>query len=299
MLLQTKHLITGNELSAIELAGLIEFAIALKRDKLAYIDKFTGKHLALFFDKQSLRTRTSFTVAMHQLGGHVIESITDIRKPEEPEDQIRVIQGYCDAVMLRVSDDSILTRMQQHASIPIINGLTDLYHPCQILADLMALQEKFEDLNGLNICYIGDGNNILHSLLIMATKLGVNVHYCCPKGLEPQQQVLDLVAENHSSGEVNVFTNPQAAVENCSAIYTDVWTSMGFAAKDESLFAGMQVNEELVAKAKSDCVVMHCMPMIRGKEISATLADQECSVIFQQSENRLHAQKAILLSLIK
>ena len=299
MKLSNNHILTGNELDAQELNDLLDLAISLRKDKSIASSLMKGKHLALLFEKPSLRTRFSFMAAMHQLGGDVIESVSQSRKSEEPEDQIRVIQGYCDAVMIRTYEDSVFERMKPFATIPIINGLSNLYHPCQALADLMTLKEKFNELKGLSIAYIGDGNNVLHSLLLIAPKLGINVHYSCPEGAEPDEGVLKLSKSEKSNGLINAYVTPAEAVKGCDAVYTDVWTSMGFDKKNEDLFVGYQVNEQLMKLANSNAVVMHCMPMERGKEISETLPDQPCSVIFQQSENRMHVQKALLTTLIK
>lgn len=296
MQLKHKYLLTGTELCAAEINDLIQSALALKQDRLKHSTVFAGKHLGLIFDKPSLRTRFSFTVAMRELGGDIVESVSASRKAEDPEDQMRVLQGYCHAVMVRTHEDSILTRMQTVASIPIINGLSDLYHPCQILADLMTLKEKFGRLDQLSLCYIGDGNNVLHSLLLMAPLVGVNIHYCCPPDCGPNALVLQQ-AQGHSD-KIKGFTQPSEAVKGCHAVYTDVWTSMGAEVRDENIFAGMQVNAELMSLAQADAVFMHCMPMNRGQEVSRSLPDQTFSVVFQQSENRLHVQKALLFALL-
>lgn len=291
-----KHILSGDELSAEEILQVLSLAGRMKQNPQAFGQALAGEQVALIFEKPSLRTRFSFTAGVQQLGGQVIESISQTRKHEEPKDFIRVIQGYCSALMIRTDKDSILTEMAAHARIPMINGLTDLYHPCQILADLLTLQTHFGSLKGLRLCYIGDGNNILHSLLMLLPKVGVSVHYACPPGHAPAAGVL---AELAHPERVVAFSDPQQAVLGCHAVYTDVWTSMGFAASDESAFAGYQVNADLMAQAAPEAVFMHCMPMERGKEVSEDLPDAPCSVIFAQSENRLHVQKALLLSLMK
>ncbi|MDQ2993412.1 MAG: ornithine carbamoyltransferase [Pseudomonadota bacterium] len=292
---QVKHLITGNELNKAGINNLLALAAKLKVGDARYDDLLKGKHVAIIFEKPSLRTRFSFAVAVNQLGGQIIESVAQTRKSEEPKDFIRVVQGYCAAMMIRTYDNSALVEMAQYAKIPIINGLTDLFHPCQTLADLLTLKENFNSTDELKICYIGDGNNVLHSLLIMATKLGITVHYCCPDGRGPKQMVLDLI-ENREL--VQAFNEPKKAVQNCHAVYADVWTSMGFEPSDETQFDGYQVNEELMACAHESAIFMHCMPMERGKEVSADLPDAPRSVIFQQSENRMHVQKALLINLL-
>lgn len=300
--LLTRHLLTGAELSAPEMLHLFKLAQQFKqaRAKGLTTPLLANQHLALLFSKPSLRTRFSFTVAMRELGGDVVESVSDHRKAEEPEDQIRVLAGYCHAVMVRTHADAYLTRMAQVSSIPVINGLSNNYHPCQALADMLTLQECFHELKNLHLAYIGDGNNVLHSLLLTAPRLGIKLHYCCPQDRAPLPHVVaKAVASAANGGSVVACDSPLAAVSDAHAVYTDVWTSMGFegqVALDQ--FAGFQVNEALMKYARTDAVFMHCMPMQRGQEVSVTLPDKPCSVIYQQSENRLHVQKALLAALL-
>lgn len=298
MRLNSKHLLTGAELSAVDINYLLDLASELKIQRYSYSRVLYQKHLALMFDKPSLRTRMSFTLAMRELGGDVIESVSNDRKMEDPEDQMRVLQGYCDAVMVRTHADETLSKMQSVATIPLINGLSEFYHPCQSLADLMTLKEKFSKLEGLTLAYLGDGNNVLHSLLLMAPKVGLRVNYCCPEKYLPDAEILQHAISQSAPGFINAFQHPIEAVENCDAVYTDVWTSMGFEPRDLEAFDGYQVNETLMSHANIDAVFMHCMPMNRGEEVSANLPDQNCSVIFQQSENRLHVQKALLYQML-
>lgn len=298
------HLLTGAELSSLEIEKLLQATHRLKKERMhqQYNPVLLGHHLALLFDKASLRTRFSFTAAMHELGGDVIESVETTRKKETPEDQARVLNGYCHAVMVRTHEDEILQRMSQVSTIPIINGLSNLHHPCQILADLFTLFEVFGSLQDLTLSYIGDGNNILHSLLLLAPQMGVNIHFCCPAERGPDATLLaeSFARLNSKSGKIKIFATPQQAVKDAHAVYTDVWTSMGFEQQAaEHLFTGFQVNEELMKLANEKAILMHCLPMERGKEVSHTLPDSACSVIFQQSENRLHIQKALLLYLLK
>jgi ornithine carbamoyltransferase len=303
--LSTTHLLTGEEASVAELSQLLLLARQLKTERAKGISHawLPGKQLALLFEKPSLRTRVSFTIAINELGGMPIEIVSSNTKHEEPEDTARVLAGYCHAVMARTMSHRTLAQMAAATSMPIINGLSDLHHPCQILADLMTLQEAYSDLRGLKICYIGDGNNILHSLLLLAPVLGVSVHYACPQGYAPNPAILQR-AQDRAEGTgsvIKAFENPVGAVCGTHAVYTDVWTSMGFekeAADRQKAFQGFQVNEALMSHALPGAKVMHCLPMVRGGEISKTLPDSPHSVIFQQSENRLHVQKALLVSLM-
>jgi ornithine carbamoyltransferase len=300
MLNKTKHMISGEELASFEIKKLIENALVIKKNKLSYSKILENYSLALLFEKPSFRTRLSFTAAMLELGGQVMCIDSSILyKDEWPQDQIRVLQGYCQVLMLRTFTEQVFEQMLPYAKIPIINGLSNLYHPCQILADLLTLYEIFSDLKGLKICYIGDGNNVLHSLLLIAPKLGISIHYCCPKDHQPNPEILKKAITQETKELIQSFVNPQAAVNNVDAIYTDVWTSMGFPEINEEKFSGFQLNTNLLNYAKKDTLIMHCMPMNRGREIETTLPEHKNAIIFQQSENRLHAQKALLLTLLK
>jgi ornithine carbamoyltransferase len=299
----TKHFLTGTELQRGDLEKLLDLALQLKKERGKPRKDLEGKSLALFFEKPSLRTHLSFTLAMRELGGETVESFSLNRKKEEPEDVIRVAQGYCDAVMLRTHEHSILDRMVKKAKIPVINGLSDDHHPCQILADLLTLKEKFGKLEGKCLSYIGDGNNILHSLLLLLPYLGVHVQYACPEGYEPSAFILKQAKRlaKESGATIQGFKDPKEAVRGSDAIYTDVWTSMGFEEEEEKreqAFRGYQLNSELYKLANAKALVMHCLPMVRGKEITEEMVDHPASVIFQQSENRLHAQKALLLTML-
>lgn len=307
--MQIRHILTGQEITKHELHEIFSSASMLKKDRHKQRNEpLKGKTLAMIFDKPSLRTRFSFAVAMRELGGDIIESSTSTRKEELPEDQARVLSGYCQAMMVRTFADQYLQRMKNASAIPIINGLSDLHHPCQIFADLFTLQEVYGSLKQLTLTYIGDGNNILHSLLLLAPALGINIHYACPPHRMPNKTILldaELLSKSAAQqnqsyvGHIKAFSSPEDAMCCADAVYTDVWNSMGFEhlAQDE-MFKGFQVNEALMALAHPHAVFMHCLPMNRGQEVSMTLPDQPCSVIFQQSENRLHVQKALLIFLL-
>lgn len=304
-MLETKHLLTGAELTQAELLDILNLGETLRVERNQGVRRtdLLGKSLVLLFEKPSLRTHISFTIAMQELGGSVIDSFSFNRKKEEPEDVGRVLAGYCHAIMLRTHEHSILERMAAKTSVPVINGLSDTHHPCQVLADLLTLKQSFHTLSGLKVAYVGDGNNILNSMLLLMPILGVHLTYACPKGYEPNafvvRQARTRAAEN--GGSVRAAKDPVSAVKGANAIYTDVWTSMGFEGEEterEEAFDGFQVNETLYAHAAKDAIVMHCLPMVRGKEITDTMAEHENSALFRQSENRLHIQKALLLGLI-
>lgn len=299
------HFLSGCELSGEELSALLDDAEALRRARVLrrFEQPLAGRTLALIFEKPSLRTRVSFTVAMSELGGSVIELNAASLKKEEPEDTIRVLGGYCDAVMVRTFAHRNLERMASSSRIPVINGLSDLHHPCQSMADLLTLKQEFGAYKGLKLAYVGDGNNVLHSLMLLAPVLGVELRYACPNGFQPDALVR-VEAEKRALAAGTVlkgFVNPVEAVMGVNAVYTDVWTSMGFedeAGQRDVIFQAYQLNEELYAYADAEAIIMHCLPMVRGKEITDAIADHKNSRLFQQSENRLHVQKALLKRLL-
>lgn len=292
---KTRHLLSGMELKPDDILNILKLASDMKKDPSDYCNALDGKNLVMIFEKPSFRTRLSFTLAMENMGGTASESISNTRKQEEPGDLIRVLNGYCDFVMVRTHDDSCLQEMARYSTQPIINGLSALHHPCQTLADLLSLQECFGRLDGLTLAYVGDGNNILHSLLLMAPHVGMKINYCCPAEHQPDAKIL-LQSKCLFHQMITTCSTPEEAVLNAHAVYTDVWTSMGFEQqKFENDFHRLQVNESLMSQAKPEAVFMHCMPMERGKEVSISLPDTPCSIIFSQSENRLHVQKALLI----
>jgi ornithine carbamoyltransferase len=298
--------LTGTELAPGDLLALLDLADQLRDERIAGKTRtdLAGKSLALVFEKPSLRTHVSFSVAMQELGGLVIDTFSLHRKKEEPEDVGRVLTGYVDAVMIRTHEHSIIERMASKTPIPIINGLSDTHHPCQILADLLTLKQRLGRLQGLKLAYIGDGNNILHSLLLLLPLAGVSVSFACPKGYEPNAFILKKARQlaKESGCKIEASHDPQKAVRGADAIYTDVWTSMGFESEEasrESAFDGYQVNAELQKLAQPHALIMHCLPMVRGKEITEECVEHPNSAIFRQAENRLHAQKALLLTTLR
>lgn len=299
------HFLTGEELSRDQLRDLLNTAETLRRERRTMVDgPLSGKTFALVFEKPSLRTRVSFTVGVQELGGCALVLDSAQKKSEEPEDSVRVMQGMVHGMMLRTFDHSVFARMTKVAKMPLINGLSDQHHPCQALADLLTLKQSFGDLQGLKLAYVGDGNNVLNSLLLMAPFAGIDVHYACPPGFRPDPGVLEVARLRgaESGAKIRAFETAEEAVKGVDAIYTDVWTSMGQEAESahrEASFAPFQVNLELLQKASPRAIVLHCLPMVRGKEITSDVVEHERSALFRQAENRLHAQKALLFGIYR
>jgi len=299
------HFLDGKEITIEGLKSLLTLAETLKveRDQGISRDDLKGKTLALLFDKPSLRTRMSFTIAMNELGGNVIEAPANLRKHEEPEDLAGVMSRYVHGIMIRTHGHESLERFVSRSKVPVMNGLTDEHHPCQALADILTMKEAFGTTEGLTLTYIGDGNNVLHSLMVLAPLVGINLHYATPSTYQPDGKLLEWCQMRKGlSGSIKVFKTPVEAVKGSHALYTDVWTSMGFESENEErikAFTGYQINQDLYEKAAPKAIVMHCMPMVRGQEITSEMADHERSLIYQQAENRLHVQKALLLELLK
>jgi ornithine carbamoyltransferase len=264
--------------------------------------RFRGRTLAMIFHKPSLRTRVSFEVAMTQLGGASI-FITDreigVDSREAVEDVARVLSGYVDAIMIRTFSHDLVRKLAQSASVPVVNGLDDRYHPCQILADLLTLRELGMEFQGLPVAWFGDGNNVAHSWIEAAAIFGLDLRLAVPPGYEPDPAILRWAKE--AGGKITITHDPRAAATGARMLYTDVWASMGQEDEAEArrrVFRPFQVNAALVALAHPDCVVMHCLPAHRGEEIAAEVIDGPSSVVFHQAENRLHAQKGLLAALL-
>lgn len=299
------NLLDGKELNTESLTELLDLSETLRTERAAGHNRedLKGKTLALLFDKPSLRTRMSFTVAMTELGGNVIEAPANLRKHEEPQDLAGVLSRYVHAVMIRTFSHESLEKFTKASSAPVINGLTDEHHPCQGLADILTLKQKFGKLEGLKLCYIGDGNNVLHSLMVLAPLVGVHLSYSCPKGYQPDGKLLEWCNLRPGlKGSIKAFETPELAAKGADALYTDVWTSMGQEGENEErikAFTGYQVNAKLHALAQPQAIVLHCMPMVREQEITSEMVDGPHSWIYQQAENRMHVQKALLLKLMK
>lgn len=306
--LKGRDLLELNDYSPEEIMYLIDSAIELKKKQKngEVFHPLKGKTLGLIFEKSSTRTRVSFEVGMYQLGGHALFlSKNDIQlgRGETIGDTAQVMSRYLDGIMIRTFGHDKVEDLARYASIPVINGLSDLAHPCQVLADYQTIYEHKGKLKGLKLAYIGDGNNMAHSLMIGGAKLGVDVSVAGPEGYEPDAAVVAEAREiaKETGAKIVVTRSPQEAVQDADVIYTDVWASMGFEEEQlarEAAFKDYQVNEELVKFAKSDYLFLHCLPAHREEEVSTGVIDGPNSVIFDQAENRLHAQKALLAALM-
>jgi ornithine carbamoyltransferase len=302
--LSKKDLISILDLSREEIESILNVSdmIRHKHKNREMFFPLLGKSLGMIFTKSSTRTRVSFEIGMFQLGGAALylnPTDTQIGRGETIADTARVLSRYVDGIMIRTYKHSDVLEFGQYASVPVINGLTDDEHPCQIIADLLTIKDKKKTLKGLKVAYIGDGNNVCNSWLYAAPKADMHMAVASPKGYMPAKNVVDKAKELALAGKTQVLIteSPEEAAKDADVIYTDVWASMGQEAESEKRkkeFARYQVNAELLKKAKKDCIVMHCLPAHRGEEISAEVMDGPQSVVFDQAENRLHAQKAIL-----
>ncbi len=291
-----------------DLIALLELSQSLKNRSMAgeVSEPLKGKSLAMIFEKPSTRTRVSFEVAMTELGGHALYLSTNdlqLGRGETIADTAMVLSRYVDGIVYRAFRHADMLELARHATVPIINALDDLEHPCQIMADLLTIKEKKGEPKGLKMAYVGDGNNVCNSLLLGAAFSGMNMTVGCPEAYKPSETILELAERRASQngGRIEIVDDPFLAVKGADVVYTDVWVSMGAEKekrKREKAFRGFQVNSKLVAAAKGDCIVMHCLPAHRGAEITDDVVDGPHSVVFDQAENRLHAQKAILVTLL-
>ena len=299
--MKPRHFLTLYDLSQDELIRIIDSAMILKNELRSGTAKqsLKGKVLAMIFEKSSTRTRVSFETAMVQEGGHAIFlSPTDsqLGRGEPVEDTSRVLSEMVDIIMIRTFDHGIVHRFSEHATVPVINGLTDTYHPCQLLADIMTFIEIRGPIKGKTVAWLGDGNNMCHSYINAARILEFKLNIACPDSYMPEQSIIESAA-----GYIELMEVPEAAVKNADLVVTDVWASMGQESESEDrkkIFAPYQVNSELMSKAGKDVLFMHCLPAHRGEEVTAEVIDGARSVVWQEAGNRLHAQKALLKFLL-
>jgi len=303
-MMKGKDLITIHDLSFGEVALILETAKKLKKmQKTGKPHKFLeGKTLAMIFHKASTRTRVSFEAGIAQMGGQALfldNVSTQMGRGEPIKDTARVLSRYVDGIMIRTFSQADVMELAKFSDVPVINGLTDAAHPCQALADIFTAQENFGDLRGRKLVYVGDGNNVAHSLMFVCAKVGMDITLCCPKGYEVNADMLKLAQEDiKESGSKIIFeADPLKAAKNADVLYTDVWASMGQeaeTAKRKKDLAAYQINAQLLKAASKDCVVMHCLPAHRGEEITEEVMEGPQSVIFDEAENRLHVQKAVM-----
>jgi ornithine carbamoyltransferase len=299
-----RDVLTLRDLGRADLDGVLSLAAALKRERGQgrLRPLLAGKKLALVFQKPSLRTRATFDIGMTELGGSTLFLGPDevhLGERETPADCVRVLDRLVDILAVRTFAQDIVAEMARYGSVPVINALSDLYHPCQVLADLLTLQECKGRIEGLKVVFVGDGNNVAHSWLLAAEKLPFRFVLACPEGFEPDGGILDSAVSG--GADVAVTHDPAEAVSGADAIYTDVWASMGQEAEAgdrKRSFAPFQVNGELVSRAKDDVAVMHCLPAHRGEEVDPEVIDGPRSAVFDQAENRLHTQKALLMLML-
>ena len=301
--LANNNFLSSSDLSTDEIIHVLEIAKKFKNKDLNIV--FNQKVLGLIFDKSSTRTRVSFQVAMSRLGGTTIDlnpNTSQIGRGEPIKDTARVLSRYCDVIAIRTFNQSDLEEYAKWSSKPVINALTDLEHPCQALADFMTMKEEFNDYKNIVLSFIGDGNNVSNSLILCGALLGVEVRIACPKGYEPNPLIINKANEIYKDKNLLKITNdPITAVKGANVLYTDVWSSMGEEKQKEvkdKVFNGFTINSNLVSKADNDAIILHCLPAYRGKEITDELIESKKNRIFEQAENRMHAQQALLTCLL-
>jgi len=303
-----KNLVSINDLSREEVTQILETAEIIKLRHYSNEEQplLKGKVLGMIFQKPSLRTRVSFETGMIQLGGQAIYlGPNDIKlgQREATKDIAQVLSRYVSGIMARTFSHEIMLELAKYSSVPVVNGLSELLHPCQVLGDLLTIKEKKGRLSNLKLAYIGDGNNVAHSLLFGAVKVGMNIVLATPPGYEPKSEIVDIAKEDAKgiNSKIEIIHDPKKAIDGADVIYTDVWTSMGFEKESEirkDVFKPYQINQDLVNKAKDDVIILHCLPAHRGEEITDEVIDGPHSVVIDQAENRLHAQKGVLALLL-
>ena len=302
----SSDLLTGQEWSPAHVRELFQLAADVKAHPDRYISALAGRSLAMIFEKPSLRTRVTFEVGISSLGGTAIyldHADTHLGDRESIPDVGRCLSRWVQGIVARVFSQAALETLATHATVPVINALSDVYHPCQTMSDFFTLEEKLGSARGLKLAYIGDGNNVCHSLIVAGARVGAHVRIATPAGYEPDEKIVaaartDAVA---TQGTIELFRSPQEAVVGAQAVYTDVWASMGQESETQSraaIFAPYQVNAALMSQAAPDAVFLHCLPAHRGSEVTDEVMESPRSIVFDQAENRLHVQKAILLMLL-
>ncbi len=305
--MKAEDFLSVRDMNAKEILATFVLARKMKTNRKRFSKSLQGKTLALIFEKPSLRTRTSFDVGIQQLGGfslYLSPAEISLGKRESVFDVAKNLERMVEGIMIRTFAHQIVIDMAKHASIPVINGLTDYSHPCQAMADFLTIQEKKKKLKGLKLCYVGDGNNVVHSLMFAGARLGVNVTIACPAGYEPNSTATEQAKDDAraTGAKIEIVHDPVEGVRNADVVYTDVWASMGQEAETEArkkIFLPYQVNRALMSSAKKDAIFMHCLPAHRGDEVTNEVIDSPASVVFDQAENRLHAQKAIMYQLMR
>jgi ornithine carbamoyltransferase len=305
--LAAPHFLRDSDVTPAELRALIELAINVKSSPRSFSDALEGRSVALLFEKPSLRTRVTFELAARQLGAFVVyQDHRDgrIGEREPARDIARNLERWVDAIVARTYSQRTLEELARWSSAPVINALSGTFHPCQALGDFQTLREHFGGFEGLKIAFIGDGNNVAHSLMLCASRLGVSMTLANPVGYEPVREVTDLAREfaEESGAAIELTHDPVTAVENAAAVYTDMWTSMGWESETQQrriAFSKYQVTDALMERARPDAIFMHCLPAARGEEVTDSVIESSRSVVFDQAENRLHAHKALLLAMVR
>lgn len=300
-----KHLLKMLDLSTEEIISILNLADQLKYEQKNGIPhrRLEGKTLGMIFQKASTRTRVSFETGMYQLGGQPLflsSNDLQIGRGEPVQDTARVLSRYLDGIMIRTFQQEEVDSLAEYGSIPVINGLTDLSHPCQVLADLLTIREYKNKLDGLNFCYVGDGNNMANSLTVGCLKVGMKVSLACPEGYYPSEAVMEFVKQYPD--RFKIVQSPVEAAQNADVLYTDVWASMGQEGEAEArrkAFRGYQINDEVMAAANAECMVLHCLPAHREEEITNKVFEEHANEIFDEAENRLHAQKAVMVMVME
>lgn len=302
----TRDLLTGTEWSPAVLRELYHLATDIKAQPDRYRGALGGRFLAMIFEKPSLRTRVTFEVGIQSMGGCAVfldHTSSRLGERESIKDVARNLSQWVQGIVARTFEQRVIEELAEHASIPVINALSDRFHPCQALSDFFTLEERFGSLRGLKLAYVGDGNNVCHSLLVTGARVGAHVRVVTPPGYEPDAEIVAEArrAARETGSKIELFQQPQEAVAGAQAVYTDVWASMGQedeAVQREAIFAPYQVNEALLDLAAPDAVFLHCLPAHRGAEVTDVVIDSPRSIVYDQAENRLHVQKAILLMLL-